>query len=244
MVDHLHGDVNSLRACALTSSSWLAASRYHLFNDVFFKDEASVLRWTRTFITPSVIPQCVENIHFSCVSLLDDISSAALDLSTFTHLKGLFVDDSGATSPRLRRVDRNCLQRMTLLPSTTMRTFSLSCPVIPVPDVFLAIRHFSRLDNLALRCFTAIDWGDTKDAKTETSPSFGGALTLVSHIDYKPLIKNLLAFAGGIRFTHLDLAVLRHEELPDLRGLVDACSGTITSLSLTLDLGEWVPSKI
>ena len=123
-----------------------------------------------------------------------------------------------------------------------MRTFSLSSPVIPVPDVFLAIRHFSRLDNLILRCFTAIDWGDNEDAKTATSLSFCGALTLVSHIDYRPLIRNLLAFTGGIHFTHLDLAVLRHEELPDLRGLVDACAGTITSLCLTLDLGKSLPN--
>lgn len=238
MIDHLHGDADSLRACALASSSWLAASRYHLFNDVFFKDEASVLHWTQTFTTPSDIPSCVENLHFNCVSLLDDDSSATLDLSTFTHLKGLFIDDSGVTSPRPRRMERNSLQRITLFPSTTTRTFSLSSPVIPVPDVFLAIRHFSHLENLVLKCFTAIDWGDTEDVETETSPSFCGALTLVSHIDYKPLITNLLAFAGGIHFTRLDLAVLRHEELPDLRGLVDACSNTITSLCITLDLGE------
>jgi len=95
----------------LRVSSRLSTSRYHLSNDVFFQDEASVLRWAQTFPALSDIPSYVENLYFSYVSLLDDIfrgilppvpspplnlrldsnldiSHITLDLSTFTCLKG------------------------------------------------------------------------------------------------------------------------------------------------------------
>lgn len=239
VIDQLHGDIDSLTACALTSSSWLSASRYHLFNDVFFEGEASVLRWTQTFSAPSDIPSYVENLHFSCLSLLDDASSVALDLSTFAHLKGLFVGGSKAIPTRFRHLGGSCFQRITLLPSTSLRTLSLSSPIIPVSEVFPVVRHFHCLDNLHLKCFAVLPSDDTADDKTETSPPFRGTLTLASHLNYGPLITDLLAFPGGIHFTCLNLSVLRDDELPTLRELVYACSYTITSLNLTLDIGKW-----
>jgi len=236
VIDQLREDVNALKACALTSSSWLPTSRYHLFNDVFFEDGTSILRWTRTFSTPSDIPSYVENLHVGCVSLLD--SNPAPDLSTFTRLKGLFIGGSEVT-PRYRYLDKIPFRRITLLQSTSLRTFSLSLPVLPVSDVFSVVRHFPCLDNLSLRCFAVLAPADTVDDKTDGSPSFRGALTLVSHLNYGPLVTNLLAFPSGIHFTHLNIAVLRDDELPNLRELVEACSHTITSLHITLDLGKW-----
>lgn len=198
----------------------------------------SVLRWTQTFSTNSNIPSYVENLHLSCVSLLDDTSDIALDLPTFIRLKGLFIGGSEVTPARYRRLTGNCIQRIVHLPSTTLRTFGLSFPVIPVSDVFSIVRHFPHLDNLFLKCFAALPSRDTEGAKTGASPSFRGTLTLVSHLNYKPLITNLLAFPGGIHFTCLNLAVLRDDELPDLRELLDVCSSTVTSLSLIIDLSK------
>ena len=238
VIDQLREDVDALKACALTSSSWLPTSRYHLFNEVFLEDEASILRWTQTFSTPSDIPSYVENLHVGCVSLLDDNSNLPLDFSTFTRLSGLIIGGSEVT-PRYRHLSENPFRRIILLPSTSLRTFSLSFPVLPVSDVFSVVRHFPRLDNLSLRCFAVLPSTDTVDNKTDASPSFRGALTLVSHLNYKPLVTNLLAFPGGIHFAHLNIAVLRDDELPNLRELVDRCSHTITSLHITLDLGKW-----
>ena len=112
---------------------------------------------------------------------------------------------------------------------------------MPVHGVFSVIRHFSRLDNLHLKCIAVVSSGDTVGTKTEASPSFRGTLTLASHLNYKPLVSNLLAFPGGIHFTRLDLGVLRGDELPHLRELVDACSHTITSLRINIDLGKLNP---
>lgn len=239
VIDQLHSDINSLRVCALASPSWLSASRYHLFNEVSFEDEASVLCWIRTFPTPSGIPSYVENLHVSCASLLDNISDVTLDLSAFTRLKGLFIGGSEVTPARYRGLlSRNCFQRIALLPSESLRTFSLSFPVVPISDVFLVVRHFTHLDNLYLKVFAVLPSDDVVDIKAESSPSFRGTLTLVSHLNYRPIVANLLAFPGGIHFTRLNLAVLRDDELSNLRDLVDACSHTITSLHLTIDLSE------
>lgn len=236
VIHQLHGDINSLRACALTSSSWLPASRYHLFSDVRFEDEASVLRWIQAFPSSSVIPSYVENLHVSCVSLLDDSSDIALELSTFTGLKGFFVGGDKVSSVRPRCPNRSCFRRIALFPSKTLRTLSLSYPVIPTSDVFAALHHLPHLDNIYLRCFAALPSDGVKGTKTEASPSLSGALTLVSHLSYGPLVTNFLGFPGGIHFSSLDLAVLREEELPNLRALTDMCSHTITSLHLTFDL--------
>ena len=239
VIDQLHGDTDALRACALTSTSWLPASRYHLFNTLSLEDEVSILRWTWTFSTPSDIPSHVKNLHLGCVSLLDDNNSnATLDLSTFTHLKSLSIGGSDVT-PRYRHLSGNSLQRVTLLPSASLRTLSLSFPVLPISDVFSVVRHFTHLDNLHLRCFAVLPSFDTVDTKTDASPPFRGALTIVSHLDHRPLVTNLLAFPGGIHFSRLSLAVLRDDELPHLRELVDACSHAITSLHITLDIGKW-----
>lgn len=201
----------------------------------------SVLRWAQTFPAPSDIPSYVQNLHVSCVSLLDDISDVTLDLSTFSRLKGLFIGGSEVTPARYRRLNGNCFQRITLLPSANLRTFSLSFPVIPAPDVFSVVRHFPHLDNLYLKCFAVLPSGSAVETETEVSPSFRGTLTIASHLNYGPLVTNLLAFRGGIHFSHLKIAVLRDDELPNLRELVDMCSHTITSLYVTIDLGKSIP---
>jgi hypothetical protein len=241
VLDHLHGDIDSLRACALTSSAWLSTTRYHLFSNVSFESEASVFRWTQAFSAPSGIPTYVQDLHLSCVSLLDDVSNGPFDLSAFTRLKGLYIGGSEVTPIRHRGPSGGYFQRIAHLPSTSLRTLSLYCSLMPVPGVFSVIRHFPRLDNLHLKCIAVVSSGDTVDTKTEASPSFRGTLTLASHLSYKPLVSNLLAFPGGIHFTRLDLAVLWGDELPHLRELVDACSHTITSLRINIDLGKLNP---
>lgn len=239
VIDQLHGDIESLRTCALTCSSWLPTSRYHLFNDVCFEDKDSVLRWTRMFPGPSDIPSYVENLRVSCAPLLDDVSNDALSLSTFIRLKGLFIggNDIGSEGPLRRNWD--CFQRIALFPSERLRTLSLSSPVIPVSTVFSVIHNFPRLDDLHLRCFVASPSGDPEDSMTGASPSFRGMLTFVSHLSYGPFVAGLLTFLGGVHFSCLSFAVLREDELPNLRALVDMCSHTITSLCVTIDVSEW-----
>lgn len=239
VIDQLHSDINSLRACALTSSSWLPTSRYHLFNDVCFEDEASVFRWTQVFSVSSVIPSYVANLHISCLSLLDDFeSNVTLDLPTFTGLKGLFIGGSDVISARPRRLNRHCFRRIALFPSGALQTFSLSSPVIPILDVFSVVRNLPRLDNIHLRCFTTLTSDGVGVINTEASPPLSGTLILASHASYGPFVVGLLGFPGGIRFSCLKFASLRDDELPNLRLLVDACSHTITSLRITIDRRE------
>lgn len=238
VIDQLHGDASSLRACALTSSSWLPTSRYHLFNDVYFEDEVTIFRWIRAFRLPSNVPAYVENLHISCVSLLGGTPSAALDFSTFSRLKGLFIGDNKISPTWHRRPHWNCFRRIALFPSKSLRTFSLSSPKIPVPDIFSVVCHFPRLENLHLRCFYTLSSG-SEDIKTETSPSFRGTLTLASHLNCDLLVTNLLEFPSGLHFSHVNLTTLRDDELPNLRILVNICSHTITSLHFTIDLGKW-----
>jgi hypothetical protein len=104
--------------------------------------------------------------------------------------------------------------------------------------VIFAISQLPRLDNIHLRCFVVICSDVEEEVKTEGSPSFRGTLTLASHTSYEHLVTNLLGFSGGMHFSCLNLAVLRYEELPSIRKLMDACSRTTTSLHLTLDLGK------
>lgn len=38
IIDHLHNDKNSLRACALTCRFWLPSARQHLFHTIIIDD--------------------------------------------------------------------------------------------------------------------------------------------------------------------------------------------------------------
>jgi len=42
IIDFLHNDKEALRACALTHPTWLAASRFHLFNTITVDDEGGI----------------------------------------------------------------------------------------------------------------------------------------------------------------------------------------------------------
>jgi hypothetical protein len=42
IIDFLHGDKQALNACALTHPSWLAASRFHLFNTITLDDDDGI----------------------------------------------------------------------------------------------------------------------------------------------------------------------------------------------------------
>lgn len=42
VIDHLHDDVSSLRACSLTCRAWVPSARFHLFHDVVLTPERAV----------------------------------------------------------------------------------------------------------------------------------------------------------------------------------------------------------
>ena len=57
ILDHLHNDIHALRACCLTSSSWVPRTRFHLFRSVRLYSRKSCLRFLGTLESTSQLDE-------------------------------------------------------------------------------------------------------------------------------------------------------------------------------------------
>ena len=104
IVDHLHDDPTTLRACCLVSQSWIPRIRAHLFANVEFRPISSPIEsWTRVFPDPSNSPAHYArnlSIGTTSISLFSTRSTDARKWICSFHL---------VTSLKVYIHDDNCL---------------------------------------------------------------------------------------------------------------------------------------
>ena len=224
IVDHLHDETATLRACCLVSGSWIPRSRIHLFDHVEFRSSGRTLEsWMKTFPDPSNSPAyytrslCLSHSNANSVAIADcrpwvhsfnniaDLQVAAVgydqDLISLTQLHGL--------SPSLRSI----------------RLFYSNAPL---SEVLALIFSFRLLEDLALRSLHGTEKTDEWDAPP-ISPKFTGTLDLRGSNRY--VTRKLLELPGGLHFSKIKVFCPIGDG--DLASeLVSKCSDTLEFLLL------------
>ena len=225
IVDHLHAEPATLKACCLTSKLLVPRTRSHLFARVEF-NSVSIKQWMKLFPDPSTSP-----VHYTRTLFLwkfpitgVDTTSALACIRSFCYVAELEIDASSWTE------DDRFLSSLVPLHglSPSLRSLSLKYTFLPLSEVLHLICSFPLLEDLTLNHY-GID-GDTGGWDVpSTSPILNGILVL--NDEHLSITRALLCLPNGLHFSKITL--LRPVQDAELTmKLVSKCSETLESLSM------------
>ena len=227
IVDHLHNEPTTLRACCLVSKSWIPRTRIHLFNRVELRSSGPTLNsWMKAFPDPSNSPaHYTRDLDLSRPEVVAvAISYAHPWVHAFNHIVHLRVATVGVESDR--HVSFARLRGL----SPTLKSLSLFYSFVPLSELFDLVFSFPLLEDLSLcsvKLYTqeiAEEWN-----APPISPKFTGSLVLSGHNRY--ITRKLVDLPGGLRFSKIEVScAVRDCHLA--KELVSACSDTLESLCI------------
>ena len=233
IVDHLHDEQTTLRACCLVSKSWVPRTRIHLFNCVSFSSSGPTLKsWMQTFPDPSNSPTRYTRIlhlsDFKAVTVA--ISDARPWVQSFNHIVDLRVVTIGLNDPH---ISFNQLRRL----SPTLKSLQLFCSFAPLPEILDCVCSFPLLEDLSLcSVIPRVQENVTKWNAPPTSPKFTGSLFI--SCKNRDIARELLALPGGLHFSKLTVVCpIGDGNLS--KELVSACSDTLKSLTVDFYRGAF-----
>ena len=223
IVDHLHDEPTTLKACCVVSRSWIHRTRTHLFARVeFHAPKSHVELWKKIFPDPSRSPaHHTRHLSIRGIALVTaaDADSAGGWIRTFNNLVHL----------RLHSIDFKSDHRASLVPfhglSPTLTSLHLSYTSLEVLDLLCS---FPLLEDLALVFFN-LSGGDVWDTPS-TSPKLTGSLELSGLAPIRPAVRRLLSFPGGLHFANITVSC-PDEDVRSTMDLVSRCSDTLESLT-------------
>ena len=227
IVDHLHDQPATLRACCLVSKSWVPRSRTHLFAHVKFS-EKSAERWMKTFPDP--------------------LNSPTRYTRTLT-IQGLQSALGGADAHRWIRAFHNVVRlhvnQHPLAPfhglSPTIKSLRLEFGRVRLSEVFDLMCSFPLLEDLTLLIYA---YEDDLDGWTtpSTSPRLTGSLMLHSMYGIGPITRRLLDLPNGLNFTEVMSTCAKEKDIKSTTDLVSGCSNTLESLGFVNSFPCELPS--
>ena len=232
IVDHLHGEPTTLRACCLISKSWVPRSRMHLFAHVKFA-YTSIESWMKAFPDPLNSPA-----HYARALTIHDPQLVAVAGPVVAHRICAFqfhnIVDLNIQSNSLSGYGDD---RISLAPfhglSPTTRSLRLALYVRP-SEVLDIVCSFPLLEDFTL---LVLGYGSKADEWTPppTSPRLTGSLELRSMIGgIDPITRRLLDLPNGLNFTKIVLSCLDDGKIfKSITDLVSRCSGTLESLDVS-----------
>jgi hypothetical protein len=238
VIDHLHDEPEALKRCCLVSKSWIPASRMHLFTSLKFYTPQDVQSWKRTFPDPAISPA-----YYAKTLYVGPQVVAAADpevdgwIRGFPHVKHIAVGNQGLFP----------FQLSSLVPfqgfSPAITSLRLTFIVYPSPRIFDLILSFPLLEDLAVIAaqdlpFDDIDSSDEPSTVVQpsSSPVFTGSLELYLKAGMERFTHRLLSLPGGIHFRKLTLTWSHEGDLVPITALVEECSGTLESLTITCNI--------
>lgn len=220
IIDNLHDEPTTLKACCLVSKSWVPRTRSHLFARVVFDGSpgSRILRWKKTFPDPSNSPAHHTRTLFVCN--LRTPTTADTDVTGWIH-----------TFCNVIRLEFMFVDRAALGPfyglSSTIRSLHLSDSTAGVSDF---ICSFPLLEDLLLMDLSPESGAYEWDAPS-TSPKLTGFLDLRTPGVTCPVTRQLLNLPGGLRFSKIHVKFDDDTEAEAVKKLVLACSDTLESLT-------------
>jgi len=233
VIDQLHDEPATLRACCLVSKSWIPRTRSHLFGHVEFDDmEHPFESWMELFPDPSNSP--AHHTHSLSISHFP----AAVDVGvgfdglirTFynvVHFHFERVPWAGYDAPLTPFFGFSPAVRSLSLSSTSSEIFDLVC-------------SFPLLEDLKMIDFCP-EGGTVGWTAPSTSPKLTGSLYLAVKGGVQSTIRRLLDFPDGLRFAKMTVTCIS-EDFGSVTDLVSGCSSTIESLTIRCFLPGAFPS--
>jgi len=131
--------------------------------------------------------------------------------------------------------------------SPVIKSLYLMFTLLPPSHIFDLILSFPLLEDLSLTTFGGPAYNDDNPgwlptARPSSPPILTGTLALFLMKGTELVTRRLLSLPGGIHFRKLTWTWFHEEDLPLIMGLVEVCSDTLESLSVTYQLsGTSIP---
>ena len=226
IVELLHNEPETLKACCIVSKAWIYRTRRHLFNQVKFRYQyCHVSSWRETFPDPQNSP--AHHTRILSIYLSKPITAAdANTLLTFFRISHLGVD---TLQWHHRKFSLLLLHSF----SPTIRSLHLtfSCPHIP--EIFDLICSFPVLEDLSLAGYGSRINSDVAWNAPSTSPRLAGSLELRGGGAMRLVADKLLDLPNGLQFEEFAVQWFIPDGVRAAVILVSRCSKTLRSLKIT-----------
>ena len=224
IVDHLHDEPATLKACCIVSKSWVSRIRKHLsLTSDSIPQKRSVELWKQTFPDPSnSLAPYTRTISFLKPGSAAFVNPDVVDWTRSFHcVGGLFLNCYGRDNNEVSLVQLHGF-------SSTLRTLSLEYPTSG-PEIFNFIASFPLLEDLMLMTGSHSD--DTGEwISPSTSPRFTGSLEISGEIP--SITRWLCSLPGGLHFREVNSSFY-DADTPSITGLVSKCSNTLEFLTIS-----------
>ena len=234
IIDLLHDEPATLKACCIVSKSWIPRTRKHLFARVEFDPTSHTLAsWMKAFPDPWNSPahhtHSVTVYHFLTVTSTDaEVASCFRAFRNVVRLHFKFFVWRNHEPPLVPFYGFSYTVRSLHLAYTSFEVFDLVC-------------SFPLLEDLALVNFR--HWSGTKWSAPSTSPKLTGSLDLSSVGEICLAIRRLLEFPDGLRFAKITASYF-DGDIKSMTDLVSRCSDTLECLDLhCFSPGEFPPAE-
>jgi len=232
IIDQLHDESTTLKACCLVSKSWVPRTRKHLFARVVFDTvEHPFTSWLKMFPDSSNSParhtRSLSIHRLPAVTTTD--AGVARCIRTFHNVVHL----------RFKHLISADYEALTLFNgfTHTVRSLRLTSTFF---EVFDLICSFPLLEDLALVSLRSE--GDTNRwIAPPKSPKLTGSLELSTTNGIRFAVRRLLDFPDGLRFTKITMSCFDSDFGP-ATDLVSRCSGTLESLIVYSPVTGTLPS--
>ena len=225
IVDHLRDERTTLKACCVTSKSWVPRARKHLFARIqFHARERPIESWIQAFPDPSNSlahhPRTLSFGRQDASTLVNpDIGRW---IRAFHRVESLHMDTLGWDDYRVSFVQ---LHRF----SPILKSLTLIHSSVSLSEVFSLICSFPLLEDLVLLTIGPKNETDRWNPPP-TSPKFTGSLMISGGIH--PVTCRLCDLPGGLRFSKITLSYT-NEVTTSVTDLVSRCSDTLESLTIS-----------
>ena len=226
IVDFLHDEPETLKACCIASKAWIYRTRRHLFNHVKFHPRGRhVSHWGETFPDPAQNSPA-HHAQILSIGLSKLITAADINtLLTFCRISHLNVD-----TLRWHHQPFSLLPLHAFFP--TIRSLHLRFSSGQVPKILGLICSFLDLDDLALVGYDSSSRGGAWSTPS-ISPRLAGSLELRGGICIQPITRDLLDFPNGLQFKKIVVGWSALGAVESTVELVSRCSDTLEYLKIT-----------
>ena len=244
IVDHLHNEPTTLRACCLVSKSWVPRTRRYLFARVVFVTPTCFIEsWKLAFPHPSnplahhvrtLVFRGLDNCGFSTTALA--APGVSHWIRTFYRVEKLYLNFLWRNDYKVSFTQLHGF-------SFILKSIYLVHVSISLSKIFDLVCSFPLLEDLGL--FAISPNSDTEEWNPpSTSPRLTGTLSINRTIH--SVVRRLCDLPCGLRFSKI--VVSRYNGLEDAAStmdLVSRCSDTLESLTISSHaLGGFVSALV